>query len=135
MVSIWEILTNFKFCVQLTMFSHCLFCSLDKRVADWPLMQSPIPTVALILLYLSTVHFGPQIMKNRKPFQLRWVLVFYNLFMTFLNLYIAVEVCHIHSGTFYFNFFSNLSLDYPFLVCMVAETSWFSFMIFLLLFS
>ncbi|KAG8175991.1 hypothetical protein JTE90_018057 [Oedothorax gibbosus] len=64
----------------------------DKRVADWPLMQSPIPTAALILFYLTTVHYGPKIMNSRKPFQLRWVLVFYNLFMTILNLYIAVEL-------------------------------------------
>ncbi|XP_054716910.1 elongation of very long chain fatty acids protein 4-like [Uloborus diversus] len=64
----------------------------DKRVADWPLMKSPIPTVALIIFYLNTVYFGPIIMKNRKPLQMRWVLLFYNLFMMLLNLYIGVEL-------------------------------------------
>ncbi|XP_015911280.1 very long chain fatty acid elongase 4 [Parasteatoda tepidariorum] len=64
----------------------------DKRVAAWPLMQSPFPTVMLIVLYLCSVHYGPQLMRSRQPFEMRWILVFYNFAMTFLNLYIGLEL-------------------------------------------
>ena len=36
---------------------------------------------------------GPKIMKNREPLNLKYPMVLYNLAMTFLNLYILVEVC------------------------------------------
>ena len=42
----------------------------DTRVADWPLMGSPFPTLLITLCYLIVVLFGPSWMENRKPYGL-----------------------------------------------------------------
>ena len=64
----------------------------DPRVRDWPLMSSPWPTVFLTLTYLSIVFVGPKIMENRKPFDLRWLMVSYNLSMVALCTYIWLQI-------------------------------------------
>ncbi|XP_053143000.1 elongation of very long chain fatty acids protein 4 isoform X1 [Hemicordylus capensis] len=64
----------------------------DKRVDDWPLMQSPFPTLTISTLYLLTVWLGPKWMKTREPFQLRSLLIIYNFGMVLLNSYIFKEL-------------------------------------------
>uniref|UniRef100_A0A2P2I5L6 Elongation of very long chain fatty acids protein n=2 Tax=Hirondellea gigas TaxID=1518452 RepID=A0A2P2I5L6_9CRUS len=64
----------------------------DKRVTPWPLMSSPMPTVVLVACYLTMVKVGPALMKNREAFDLRRLLIFYNIAITFLNLYIGLEL-------------------------------------------
>ncbi|GLH15860.1 Elongation of very long chain fatty acids protein AAEL008004 [Gryllus bimaculatus] len=55
----------------------------DPRTKDWPLMSSPFPTAAICLSYVYLVKvLGPRIMENRKPLELKNVLVFYNLFQS-----------------------------------------------------
>ena len=71
----------------------CVLCgAADRRVDGWPLLESPIPTVLLTLGYLLLVWLGPQLMRHRRPLQLRAPLVLYNLTVSLLNLYIGVEV-------------------------------------------
>lgn len=65
---------------------------IDARTRGWLLVDSPVPTIVLILLYLFLVWIGPKFMKNRKPYKLSWLLLPYNLAMACLNAYIAVEV-------------------------------------------
>lgn len=65
---------------------------LDKRVADWPLMDGISQTLALSGLYLLIVWLGPIYMQNKKPFNFRWTLVIYNLMLIILNFHIASEV-------------------------------------------
>nr|XP_009482117.1 PREDICTED: elongation of very long chain fatty acids protein 4 [Pelecanus crispus] len=67
-------------------------CPLDKRVDDWPLMQSPFPTLTISTIYLLTVWLGPKWMKTREPFQLRFLLVVYNFGMVLLNFFIFKEL-------------------------------------------
>lgn len=66
----------------------------DERVESWPLMSGPGPVLALFALYLVMANYGPSLMKSRKPMQLRWLLVAYNLYVSLLNLWIAVELCY-----------------------------------------
>ncbi|PSN34256.1 Elongation of very long chain fatty acids protein 7 [Blattella germanica] len=55
------------------------FSVADPRVNNWPLMDSPIPTLVFVAIYLYIVLIaGPRFMANRKPFQLNKVLVIYN---------------------------------------------------------
>lgn len=61
----------------------------DKRVKDWFLMSSPLPTMCICLSYAFIVKIlGPWLMRDRKPFQLRKTLIIYNflqvLFSTWL---------------------------------------------------
>ncbi|CAI9164083.1 unnamed protein product [Rangifer tarandus platyrhynchus] len=64
----------------------------DKRVENWPLMQSPLPTLCISTLYLLFVWLGPKWMKDREPFQMRLVLILYNFGMVLLNLFIFREL-------------------------------------------
>ncbi|XP_052124900.1 elongation of very long chain fatty acids protein AAEL008004-like [Frankliniella occidentalis] len=65
----------------------------DPRVADWPLMDSPFPTLAMVVVYLlSVVIIGPSIMANRKPFALNKILVVYNAFQVLYSAIMFYEV-------------------------------------------
>lgn len=64
----------------------------DKRVGDWFLMESPVPTIALTSLYLLIVWLGPKLMQHREPFQLKYILFFYNMGLVLLNFHIFFEL-------------------------------------------
>ncbi|XP_034031246.1 elongation of very long chain fatty acids protein 4a [Thalassophryne amazonica] len=64
----------------------------DKRVEKWPLMDNPLPTLAISTSYLLFLWLGPKYMKNREPFQLRKTLIVYNFSMVFLNFFIFKEL-------------------------------------------
>ncbi|KAF6198719.1 hypothetical protein GE061_008471 [Apolygus lucorum] len=52
----------------------------DPRVKGYFLMDTPWPTFALIATYILGVKFiGPKLMENRKPFELKRILIFYNI--------------------------------------------------------
>ena len=72
--------------------SSSIFFSSDPRVKDWLWMQSPLPTVSLILLYLLIVRYGPRIMKNRAPFEMKPFLFVFNSAITLLYIYLSKEV-------------------------------------------
>lgn len=83
--------------MALEQYTEILTTVSDPRVSDWPLMNSPFPTFAIVLLYLYSVTIlGPRIMVNRKPFRLRNILVAYNAFQVVFSLAMMYEVI-IHS--------------------------------------
>ncbi|XP_026328432.1 elongation of very long chain fatty acids protein AAEL008004-like [Hyposmocoma kahamanoa] len=64
----------------------------DPRVKDWPMMSSPWPTLAICIGYaICARKIGPSLMANRKPFELRRVLIFYNLAQTIFSAWICYE--------------------------------------------
>ena len=68
-----------------------LSCS-HFRVDDWLLMSSPWPTVGLCLLYYYIIRVaGPNYMKNREPFNIQNIVVFYNLFQTIFSIWIFAK--------------------------------------------
>lgn len=69
-----------------------LFLSPDKRVENWPMMSSPVPTLVISCLYLFFLWAGPRYMQDRQPYTLRKTLIVYNFSMVVLNFYIAKEV-------------------------------------------
>ncbi|XP_050443774.1 elongation of very long chain fatty acids protein 4-like isoform X2 [Adelges cooleyi] len=62
------------------------------RTKGWLMVDSPVPTLTYISIYLIIVYLGPKCMKNKKPFKLTSLLITYNVLMTLLNLYIAIEI-------------------------------------------
>nr|CAD7400204.1 unnamed protein product [Timema poppensis] len=65
----------------------------DPRTNHWPLMSSPFPTLAICLSYVYLTKFaGPKLMENRKPFELRNVLIAYNLFQVIFSSWLFYEV-------------------------------------------
>ena len=79
-----------------------LFCNLlewgnvvvsDPRVNDWFLMSSPFYTLAICLTYAYFVKvIGPKIMENRKPMDLRNVLIVYNFIQVIFSAWLFYEV-------------------------------------------
>lgn len=70
-----------------------MFFFSDSRVKQFALMDTPIPTAAFVLLYLSwVVVIGPLYMRDRKPFGLRNTLIYYNAFQVLLSAYMFYEV-------------------------------------------
>lgn len=58
-----------------------------------PLMASPLPCILLTLAYLYFVKVaGPKLMKNRAPFELRNLMIIYNLIMVIISTYLFVEM-------------------------------------------
>lgn len=52
-------------------------------------MSSPLPGIFILVVYLCFVlNFGPKLMKNRKPYDLKLTLKIYNFFQILLSLYI-----------------------------------------------
>ncbi|XP_054012047.1 elongation of very long chain fatty acids protein 7-like [Hylaeus anthracinus] len=76
----------------------------DPRVGDWFLMGSPFPLLGITSLYLAFVlRLGPLYMKNRKPFTLNTVMIFYNIFM-------AIASAAVFNGLLTSGFTTKLSL-------------------------
>ncbi|XP_074602326.1 very long chain fatty acid elongase 7-like [Brevipalpus obovatus] len=67
----------------------------DKRVSQYPFFTTgPWVTMALIGLYLLFVkHFGPQWMRDRKPFDLKPLMVVYNVTMVIVSAYLFIVGC------------------------------------------
>lgn len=79
--------------MALDQYTEILATVSDPRVSDWPLMDSPIPTILIVLLYIyGVVIFGPRMMANRKPYKLRNILVAYNAFQVVFSLGMLYEV-------------------------------------------
>ncbi|KAL7292497.1 elongation of very long chain fatty acids protein AAEL008004-like [Trichogramma pretiosum] len=101
----------------------------DPRVKDWAMMSSPFPTVAICLgyAYFSKV-LGPKLMENRKPFNLRRILIFYNLAQTIFSTWIFYE--YLMSGWARGYSFRCQPVDYtesPLGLRMAATCWWYYF--------
>ncbi|MED6258744.1 hypothetical protein ATANTOWER_011786, partial [Ataeniobius toweri] len=69
-----------------------LVAGIDPRIKEYPLMRSPVPMTAILLVYLFFImYLGPRIMANRKPFQLKEPMIVYNFLLVALSIYIVYE--------------------------------------------
>jgi len=58
----------------------------DPRVDDWPFMSSPWPTMMACILYYYIVRvWGPQFMKDRPPYEIKNIILFYNIIQTIFS--------------------------------------------------
>lgn len=97
----------------------------DPRVADWPMMSSPVPTLAMCIFYAYfSKSLAPKLMEKRKPMDLRNFLVVYNLFQTIFSTWIFYE--YLQSGWWGHYSFRCQPVDYsdnP-LALRMARTCW-----------
>lgn len=64
----------------------------DPRVAPWLLMESPVPTLTLVAVYVAFVKvIGPAWMANKKPYDLRSAMFAYNMCVVVCNMCLVVE--------------------------------------------
>ncbi|XP_044017735.1 elongation of very long chain fatty acids protein AAEL008004-like isoform X2 [Aphidius gifuensis] len=74
-------------------FHEILDTYADPRTTKWFLMSSPLYTAGICLSYVYLVKvLGPKLMENRKPFQLKKVLIAYNLFQVIFSTWIFYEI-------------------------------------------
>ncbi|NWQ88044.1 ELOV7 protein, partial [Burhinus bistriatus] len=99
----------------------------DPRLDGWPLMSSPFPTTFIIGTYIYFVtSLGPKLMENKKPFELRQIMVFYNFSVVVLSLYMTYEVS---ICSMFICFLLSFIYDYDdlkicFLLLQMVRTCW-----------
>lgn len=80
-----------EICSNLSEVLLMLF--LDRRSENWYLAESPPLTISLILLgYVVMIKKGPKLMENQPAFDLKNVMMIYNLFQVVANLGLGVYV-------------------------------------------
>ncbi|XP_012265643.1 elongation of very long chain fatty acids protein AAEL008004-like [Athalia rosae] len=73
-------------------YQHLFFDIADPRTKDWFLMSSPVPGASIMFGYLYFVlSWGPRHMEHRKPYQLKNVLIVYNLLQVILSSWLFYE--------------------------------------------
>jgi len=85
----------------------------DPRVADWPLMSSPTPTILIVASYVIGIKWLQSYMKNREPVEgLKPVLIIYNLFLVCLSMWMVEEIArHAYFGIGYTWGCNNMSFE------------------------
>ena len=77
----------------------------------WPLMDNPLWTVAICLTYYYFVKvWGPRFMEKRQPFELRRLMMVYNVFQVLMNGWIFFECGY--TGWFNLNNLLCKPIDY-----------------------
>ncbi|XP_072940877.1 very long chain fatty acid elongase AAEL008004-like isoform X3 [Epargyreus clarus] len=67
----------------------------DPRTNPWFLMSSPLPTLIICLSYVYLVKvLGPRFMENRKPYELKNVLIIYNFLQVLFSVWLFYEMVH-----------------------------------------
>lgn len=64
----------------------------DPRVANWSMMDTPMKTAFMMLVYVLTLRFLIDYMKDKKPFQLNGLLIIYNFMQVIGSFYIFFEL-------------------------------------------
>lgn len=76
----------------LRSFYQRLLDSGEPHVKQWFLVRDPLHSLYLTLAYLLLVTWiGPQLMKHRKPFQLKPLIMAHNLMLVCINAYIFYQ--------------------------------------------
>jgi hypothetical protein len=100
----------------------------DPRVAEWPLMNSIIPTIVLVISYVFLIRCVSPVlllslfsllvlkafMKNREPVgkALKPVLIVYNLFLVLLSAWMAISIFYHAIVGLKFQFYCNNVVPY-----------------------
>lgn len=73
-------------------------------------METPIKTIIYMIIYLISIPLINKFMENRKPFNLKWFLVFYNFLQVIGSFYIFSEVKFVN------NLIAKLKLTFKLLI-------------------
>lgn len=66
----------------------------SPMVDEWPLMKSPLPIFGILIAYLYFVlRAGPRMMQNRKPMDLKGILILYNGVQVVYSILLCIMVC------------------------------------------
>lgn len=72
---------------------HDLHEGHSPELDTWPLFGSPIPIVTLLVSYtIFVLYLGPKWMRDRKPFNLKYIIILYNAGQVYYNYWILSSV-------------------------------------------
>lgn len=64
----------------------------DPRTKDWFLMSGPGPLLIIVVSYIYfSTSAGPRYMRDKKPYDLRNVMIVYNFTQVLLSMYLFYE--------------------------------------------
>ncbi|KYR02529.1 GNS1/SUR4 family protein [Tieghemostelium lacteum] len=66
----------------------------DERTQYWPLLNRPHEMLSLVFGYLIMVYIGKRIMKNKKGLELQYPLIFHNLILLLISLYMTIDIAY-----------------------------------------
>ncbi|GIY39365.1 elongation of very long chain fatty acids protein AAEL008004 [Caerostris darwini] len=102
----------------------------DPRVAKWPLMDTPVTTIALVIGYLIFVKLvGPSLMRNRKPFDLRLIMTVYNFSQVVVSSWIFMNLGMLGWFTKYSWRCEPIDFSYNKDAIRIAEVCWVCFLL------
>lgn len=67
--------------------------------------DSPVPILTVILAYCAMCKYGPILMKDREPFELRSVMIFYNLAQVLIN---SIGGIGVRNSNFFFRLMNKI---------------------------
>jgi elongation of very long chain fatty acids protein 4 len=73
------------------MYNHYMSMA-DPRVINWPLMDTPFKTLLFMVLYILSLRVIKDMMRDRKPFELKGFLVVYNFLQVIGSAYVCIEL-------------------------------------------
>lgn len=92
---------------KINIIKRNILCVTDDVVDSWPFMSTPWPVLSTLAVYLLFVlKFGPKMMENRKPFNIKHVMLLYNAIQTLYNGWL---VCWV-SCFFFFMLFTTFMI-------------------------
>lgn len=73
--------------------SNLYFSVIDEVVDSWLFMSTPWSVLSILSMYLMFVlKLGPNMMENRKPFNIKHVMLVYNAIQTLYNAWLVIWV-------------------------------------------
>lgn len=93
-----------------------IFFFTDPLTKNWFLAGKPYQIASILIVYLIfATRLGPWYMRNKRPYDLRTVIKYYNLFQIAASLYLFYQVCII-SRFIISNFYLRVCLHvFPFI--------------------
>lgn len=81
-----------KLYIYILILWFFFFLISDPRTKDWFLIPSPVPGITILIGYLYFIlSWGPKHMENRKPYQLKNILICYNFLQILLSFWLFYE--------------------------------------------
>uniref|UniRef100_A0A1B0CCE1 Elongation of very long chain fatty acids protein n=2 Tax=Lutzomyia longipalpis TaxID=7200 RepID=A0A1B0CCE1_LUTLO len=107
----YDIMTNCNYHRKWLNYAHLFYLItflilFNDRIKGWPMVDSVWHVFAAIIAYNLIVYHGVEFMKNRKPFKLKGLILFYNISVLLLNAYTVTETILCITSLKY-NFFCN----------------------------
>nr|XP_033335359.1 elongation of very long chain fatty acids protein AAEL008004-like [Megalopta genalis]XP_033335361.1 elongation of very long chain fatty acids protein AAEL008004-like [Megalopta genalis] len=92
-------------------YKDYMYNKYDPRTVDWFLMRHPGPLLVILASYLYfSTSAGPRYMRDKKPYDLKYVMIVYNIGQVIISVYLFSEA--LNSGWLYEYSYTCQPIDY-----------------------